>query len=62
MPKKENCNQNNIFHVTIKELIERMQLYRPSIKIFYKKKNKPSPKILASTQIQSQEIIEKFKF
>jgi len=37
-----------------------MQLYRPNIKTFYKKENKPSSKILASTQVQSQEMIEKF--
>jgi len=60
MSKRDNYNQNNTSHVTIKELIERVQLYRPNIKTFYKKKNKPSSKILASTQIQSQEMIEKF--
>jgi len=59
MPKKDNYNQNNTSHITIKELIKRIQLYRPNIKI-YKKKNKPSSRILASTQVQSQEIIEKF--
>jgi len=51
MLKKDNYNQNNIFHITIKELIKRMQLYRPNIRNFYKKKNKPSSKILASTQV-----------
>jgi len=60
IPKKDNYNQSNTSHVTIKELIRRMQLYLPNIKTFYKKKNKPSFKILASTQAQSQEIIEKF--
>jgi len=38
-----------------------MQLYRPNPnRTFYKRKNKPSSKILASTQVQSQEVIEKF--
>jgi len=37
-----------------------MQLYRPNIKTFFKKINKPFSKILASTQVQSQEMIEKF--
>jgi len=60
MPKKDNYNQNNTSYITIKELIKRMQSYRLNIKTFYKKKNKPSSKILASTQVQSQEIIEKF--
>jgi len=60
MPKKDNYNQNNTSHITIKELIKRMQSYHPNIKTFCKKKNKPSSKILASTQVQSQEIIEKF--
>jgi len=60
MPKKDNYNQDNTSHITIKELIKRIQLYRPNIKTIYKKKNKPSSKILASTQVQSQEIIEKF--
>jgi len=60
MLKKDNYNQSNTSHVTIKELIKRMQLYRPNIKTFYKKKNKPSSKILASTQAQSQEVIKKF--
>jgi len=46
--------------ITIKELIKRMQLYRLNIKTFYKKKNKPSSKTFASTQVQSQETIEKF--
>jgi len=58
MPKKDNYNQNNTSHVTIKELIKRMQLYRPNIpstKTFYKKRNKASSKILAYTQAQSQE-------
>jgi len=36
-----------------------VQIHCLNIKIFYKKKNKPSSKSLASTQIQSQEIIEK---
>jgi len=35
MPKKDNYNQNNTSHVTIKEFIKRMQLYRPNIKTFY---------------------------
>jgi len=39
---------------------KRILLYRLNIKTLYKKKNKPSSKILASTQVQSQEIIEKF--
>jgi len=56
IPKKDNYNQNHI----IKDLIKKMQLYRLNIKTFYKRKNKPSSKILASTQVQSQEIIEKF--
>jgi len=43
----------------IKSFLKRVQLH-PNIKIFYKKKNKPSSKILASAQIQSQEMIEKF--
>jgi len=60
MPKKNNYDQNNTSHVTIEELIKRMQLYRPNIKTFYKKKNKSSSKIFASTQVQSQEMIEKF--
>jgi len=51
MLKKDNYNQNNTSHITIKELIKRIQLYRPNIRTFYKKKNKPSFKILASTQI-----------
>jgi len=58
IPKKDNINQNDTSHVTIKELIKRMQLYRPNIKTFYKKE--PSSRILASTQIQSQEMIERF--
>jgi len=37
-----------------------VQIYRPNIKTFYKKKNKSSSKILACTQIQFQEIIKKF--
>jgi len=60
MSKKNNYNENNTSHVTIKELIKRMQIYRPNIKTFYKKKSKPSSKTLASTQAQSQEMIEKF--
>jgi len=60
MSKKDNYNQNNISPIIITELIKRMQLYRSNIKTFYKKKNKRSSKILASMQVQSQEIIEKF--
>jgi len=37
-----------------------VQIYRPNIKTFYKKKNKPSLKILASAQTQFQEMIKKF--
>jgi len=44
----------------IKNFIKRVQIHRPNIKIFHKKKNKLSSKILASTQTQSQGIIEKF--
>jgi len=44
----------------IKNFIKKVQIHRPNIKIFNKKKNKPSSKILAFTQIRSQEMIEKF--
>ena len=47
-------------HVTIDELLERMQSYNPHMNVRNSKKNKPSSKILASTQNQSQEMIDKF--
>jgi len=52
MPKKDNYNQNNTSHITIKELIKRIQLYRSNIKTFYKKKNKPFSKILCKSNLK----------
>jgi len=62
MPTENNYNRNNISHITIEELIKRTQLYNPNIKTSHisKKKNKPSLKVLASMQIKSQEMLEKF--
>ncbi|KYN43243.1 hypothetical protein ALC56_02305 [Trachymyrmex septentrionalis] len=55
-------DNNEISHVTLEELIKGIQLRNSNIKSPYncKKKNNPSSKILASTRVQSQEIIEKF--
>ncbi|KYN29284.1 hypothetical protein ALC57_01287 [Trachymyrmex cornetzi] len=57
---KNDIHKNNSSHVTIDELIKRTQSYNPYLKVRNSKANKPSSKILASTQAQSQEIIEKF--
>jgi len=59
MPTRNNYNTS---HITIEELIKRIQLYNPNIKTSYisKKKNKPSSKDFASIQIKSQEMLEKF--
>jgi len=55
-------NNNEISHVTLEELTKGIQLRNSNNKSPYncKKKNNPSSKILASTRIQSQEVIEKF--
>jgi len=55
-------NNHNTSHITIEELMKRIQLYNPNIKSSHisKKKNKPSSKIFASIQIKSQEMLEKF--
>ena len=60
IPAKNYNHQKDSSHITIDELLERMQSCKPHINVRNSKENKPSSKILASTQNQSQEMIDKF--
>ena len=60
IPAKNDNHQNDSSHITIDELLERMQSCNAYINVHNSKGNKPSSKILASTQNQSQEMINKF--
>jgi len=55
-------NNYNTSHITIKELIKKIQLHKPNNKTSHisKRRNKPSSNVFASIQIKSQEMLEKF--